>query len=238
MFDIVIPIGPKDISVINKQIEYTKKNVIGYRNIYLISYNNDLHIDSCITIKEDIFPFNKDTIIKYHGKHNRNNWYLQQLFKLYASHFIPGIMETYLVIDSDTYFLRPTSFIEDNKCLYCYGFEYHEQYFSHMKRLHESLKKVDENKSGICHHMIFEKKYIDQLFKLVEDKHNDLFYNVFLKSVEKKRVKNSGASEYEIYFNYMLIYHNDKITVRKLTWHNSDKILKDFDYVSIHWYKR
>ena len=38
LFDIVIPLGPDDKSIIEKQIEYTKKNVIGYRNIYLISY--------------------------------------------------------------------------------------------------------------------------------------------------------------------------------------------------------
>ena len=46
-----------------------------------------------------------------------------------------------------------------------------------------STQKIDNNKSGICHHMIFETKYINQLFTLVEEKHNDLFYNIFLKSV-------------------------------------------------------
>ena len=56
IFDIVIPVGPNDIDIINNQIIYTKKNVIGYRNIYLISCNDSLYIDGCITIKEDIFP--------------------------------------------------------------------------------------------------------------------------------------------------------------------------------------
>jgi flagellar biosynthesis/type III secretory pathway protein FliH len=37
MFDIVIPIGPDDIDQINDQLEYTTKNIIGYRNIYIIS---------------------------------------------------------------------------------------------------------------------------------------------------------------------------------------------------------
>ena len=35
-FDIVIPVGPNDKSIIEQQIKYTKKNIIGYRNIYLI----------------------------------------------------------------------------------------------------------------------------------------------------------------------------------------------------------
>ena len=30
----------------------------------------------------------------------------------------------------------------------------------------------------------------------------------------------SGASEYELYFNYMLKYHKGSILVRKLNWNN------------------
>jgi hypothetical protein len=237
-FDIVILIGPKDIDFIDKQIVYTKKNVIGYRNIYLISCDEGLYIDGCITIKECIFPFSKETVIKYHGENRRNGWYFQQLLKLYAGRVIPDILETYLVIDCDTFFLKPTTFIQDNKCLYCYGCEYHKPYFFHMKKLHESLEKVDEEKSGICHHMIFEKKYVDELFRLVESKHNDLFYNIFLKCVDNSYILNSGASEYEIYFNYMLKYHNDKILIRNLSWKNAKKISGNYDYVSVHYYFR
>lgn len=238
MFDIVIPVGPNDINIINDQITYTKKNIIGYRNIYLISYDKNLYINGCITIAEDIFPFNIENVKKCHGTNKWNNWYLQQLLKLYAGKVIPDILDTYLVIDCDTFFLKPTTFIEDGKCLYCYGHEYHKEYFFHMKNLHESLEKIDNNKSGICHHMIFETKYINQLFTLVEEKHNDLFYNIFLKSVEKKYILHAGASEYEIYFNYMLKYHNDKIKLRNLSWRNATKIYKNYDYVSLHYYKR
>ena len=57
-FDIVIPLGPNERKNINKQIEYTKKNVIGYRNIYIITNNYDnLIIPECKIIDESIFPF-------------------------------------------------------------------------------------------------------------------------------------------------------------------------------------
>ena len=52
-------------------------------------------------------------------------------------------------------------------------------YFRHMLRMHESLVKMDRNKSGICHHMIFKTKYIQEIFDLIEEKHKDKFYNVF-----------------------------------------------------------
>lgn len=239
LFDIVIPVGPEDKSIIEKQIIFTKKNIIGYRNIFLICYDPSIIIDGCITINENIFPFNIDTVIKYHGKLNRNGWYLQQLLKLYAGKVIPNILDKYLVIDSDTFFLKPTNFVENNKCLYNYGTEYHRAYFAHMKKLDKDLTKIDMKKSGICHHMIFETKYLDEIISKIENNYNDKFYNIFLEMVTD--IKGSGASEYEIYFNYMLKYYPDKIKIRKLDWKNIGKKLNtdlDLDYISYHWYGR
>ena len=55
LFDIVIPVGPNDKSVIEQQIKHTQKNIIGYRNIYLICYDPSIKIKECITINENIF---------------------------------------------------------------------------------------------------------------------------------------------------------------------------------------
>jgi len=238
LFDIVIPVGPNDLDIIKKQIPYTKKNIIGYRNIFLISCDTSLQIDDCITIFEDIFPFTIDTVAKYHGKINRNGWYLQQLFKLYAGLIIPNIADKYLVIDSDTFFLKPVSFIENGKCTYNFGTEYHKPYFEHMQNLHNNFTKQIHNMSGICHHMMFETKYINEIINIVERQHNDFFYNIFLKLV--KDVQGSGASEYELYFNYILRNHSESILIRKLNWKNVNNLnnIDDYEYVSYHWYMR
>jgi len=246
LFDIVILIGPNDIEQSNQQIEYTKKNIIGYRNIYLIPSNSSYTVDECITITEDKFPFTINTVAEYHGKRNRNGWYLQQLLKLYAGLVIPNILDRYLVIDSDTYFLRPTRFInDDNKCLYNFSNENHQPYYHHLNKLNPILKKVN-HQSGICHHMIFETKYIKELFNLVENNHNNIeFYKIFLENVDENNYYASGASEYEIYFNYMLQFNNDKIVIRELNWKNvsnlndiqNDIIFEtrnNYDYISCH----
>ena len=68
------------------------------------------------------------------------------------------------------------------------------------------------HKSGICHHMIFETKYINELIYKIEKNHNDKFYNIFLQLVTHKKI--SGVSEYEIYFNYILKNYGDKIKIR------------------------
>ena len=244
IMDIVIPVGPNDISIIREQIKYTKVNIIGYRNIYLIFKDTSLQIDGCITILEDIFPFNKNTIAQYHGKsdynglYDRKGWYLQQLLKLYAGNIIPGILDTYLVIDSDTFFLKPTRFEQNGKWLYCFGIENHRPYFEHMAKLHPSFVKMDIAKSGICHHMIFEKKYLNELFKIIETRHGAKFFEVFLKMVTL--INGSGASEYELYFNYMLKWHPNEILIRPLKWQNVTKLTGslDNDYESVHWYRR
>ena len=108
LFDIVIPVGPNDKDIITKQINYTKN--IKARNIYLI-VNGCLDIEGCISIQENIFPFSLETVSRFHGKLERNGWYLQQLLKLYAGMVIPGILERYLVIDADTFFLKSINFI-------------------------------------------------------------------------------------------------------------------------------
>uniref|UniRef100_A0A6C0AYH6 Nucleotide-diphospho-sugar transferase domain-containing protein n=1 Tax=viral metagenome TaxID=1070528 RepID=A0A6C0AYH6_9ZZZZ len=231
LFDIVIPLGPNDISFIEHIVLHCKNNIIDYRNIYIITKDNNIPTD-CIFIDENSFPFKLED---FNSLNNRKNWYLQQLLKLYAW-TIPGILDNYLVIDADTYFLKPTTFMENDLFLFNTSGEFHTPYFTHMKKLHPTLiRKLDC--SGICHHMIFNKSYINELFELVSQYHNCEFWKAFLKCVEPS--ESSGAAEYEIYFNFMLIYHPESIKIRNLNWANLRSYsIGNYDYISIHWYSR
>ena len=238
LFDIVIPVGPRDIACVRAQLAFTKKNVIGYRRIYLVSYDPTVKMDGCITIDEMSFPFTIETVSTIHGKSDRNGWYLQQLLKLYAGKVIPNILDRYLVVDADTFFLKPTTFVQDNKCLYNFGHDNrHRWYFEHMASLDKDLLAVDE-KSGICHHMMFETRFVAELMAKIEEIHKDTFYNVFLKAVTGVSI--SGASEYEIYFNYIRTHHADAIAIRELKYADLPTFdtTCDQDYISCHWYLR
>ena len=87
-----------------------------------------------------------------------------------------------------------------------------------------------------------KKKYIKELFNLVENNHdNKEFYKIFLENVDQIYYDGSGASEYEIYFNYMLQFNNDKIKIRELNWKNvanlndiQNDYSSEYDYISCH----
>jgi len=241
-FDIVIPVGPNEVTHIASQIACTQKNVVGYRNIYIVSPIS-VDISGCIYVPETVYPFSMASVAEVLGTNSRNGWYLQQLLKLYAGHCIPGILRNFLVIDADTYFLRPTCFFtEDGVPLYNMGSEYHIPYFQHMGRLLPGLTRRIPQWSGICHHMMFDTDILRELFQRVELHHSNRapFWKIFLEIVAPTDILGSGASEYEIYFNYLLHNHSTEIKVRPLQWRNVGVInLSDnYDYVSWHWYMR
>jgi hypothetical protein len=87
---------------------------------------------------------------------------------------------------------------------------------------------------------MFEKTYINNLIDKIEKKHNDKFYNIFLKMVSESDRLGSGASEYEIYFNYVFKNYKDSVEMRELKWCNTNtlNIDYDYDYISYHHYSR
>lgn len=249
MFDIVILVGPNDAAKIHTQLQYTRKHVIGFRNIYIVSYDPLLKIEDCIMIYENIFPFTKQFVVdyfaNYHGKHNRNSWYYQQLLKLYVGSLVPDMLDRYLVIDADVYFYKPLEFEIGGKMVFNLTDTYHRPYFTHMQNLHPSFQKHIKQ-SAISHHMMFCKPFIRELFEMVENHHKKPFWKAFIECVTEHmhyppEAIESGASEYEIYMNFMAYYHADKITFRKLKWEDKphDYYIQqstDLDYVSVcHW---
>lgn len=58
--------------------------------------------------------------------------------------------------------------------------------------------------------------------------------------IEDEHILGSGASEYEIYFNFILKNHGNDIEIRNLNWCNTNNLsnIDEFDYVSYHWYNR
>jgi hypothetical protein len=53
-----------------------------------------------------------------------------------------------------------------------HGIENNDLYFKQMTLLHPSLKRENAKLSGICHHMLFNRVYINEIIKMVEEYHS------------------------------------------------------------------
>jgi len=243
MFDVITPVGPHDLERIDEQLAHTRENVEGVQTIWVVTRQDfGIRCRSGVQIVDEAdFPFYAE-VPRFLGENDRNGWYLQQLIKLYAGYAIRGCYPRWLAIDADTHFLKPTSFISGNAAWFTLNKDHHAPYFRHMKKLHPSLQRQRPGMSGIVHHMMFWRPCVGNLLNLVESHHKKPFWQVFLECIDPAEREGAGASEYEIYFNFMLKYHPDLIKLRGLKWNNVADLDAedpyDCDFLSNHHHMR
>jgi Ni,Fe-hydrogenase maturation factor len=177
-------------------------------------------------VEKSIFPFTFEYIENKIENKNRAGWIYAQLVKFYFVYLHEG-NDNVLVVDSDVFFTGKINFLEQsNKPIFTVSSEYHQPYFDHMLRVHPDFTRAYE-KSGISHHMFFNKKLLTEMFEKVEKFHKKPFYEIYLDALDGK--ENSPSSEYEMYLNYVLKYHKEKCSIREIKWKNVSLLtFKDF----------
>lgn len=251
-FDVVIPAHKKDLATLNHCISGIRKNIPAARRIIVIS--KEKYNDKAEWFDESLFPFSYQEISDLVGGSNVG-WNFQQLLKLYSPLVIPDILPNVLIVDSDTVFLRKVEFFSaEGLPLYNLSKDrdldkskFHQTTFNHVQKiLPEITKKFPqkfENISGICHHMLFQKHIIEELFAMVQkaDGSNDPFYKIFLKNAENS----FGVAEYNLYFYFLVSFHPESYKIRILNYKNTSDFhvwkyrwrLK-YHYCSFHSYMR
>lgn len=251
--DVVIVAHEKDSATLPLVIEGVRHN-IKHRDIIVISQKP--LTDKAIWFDEARFPFTKEKIAHeifkdavkaqvflQHAK-TRTGWIFQQLCKLYALFVIPGISDNILVLDADTIFLRPVRFQKkDGRPKLTVATEYHRPYFAHMARLIPGLEKVYKDKSGIAHHMLFQKPIMADLFETISNIHHEEPWKALCHCIDTNEIYGSCMSEYEIYFNFACM-RTDQVHLRELRWSNkplrsflgSDYKQSKMHYISCHSY--
>lgn len=260
-FDIVISSCKKDQFILQKAIESIKQYIKNYRRIIVVSNEKLTDIEDVEWFDEKQYPFSIKDL--YDNMYNmvpeetrrRKVSYINQLIKLYAHKVIPNLLDNILIYDSDIIFIKETSFFTDDKPLYGNRivdyYSGYNQYLNHHLKLHESFdfyNKLDVNKelkkkklfcSGICHHIIYNKDIINELINLIEKTHNVVFWKYYLNIIDT-RDKDSNLhlepANCELYYNYVNLFHPDKIKIREITWLESpaqprkqNNIIDNFD---------
>lgn len=229
--DAVIVAHPKDKKIISYCIKGIKKYCSKVRRIVIVS--SERLSNEAEWFDEKLFPFSMNDVALTIGKgskerarnffrhHNRGpGWYLQQLLKLYSPFIIPGISSNVLIVDADIVFLNQVEFLNESfGGLFCVSqIEPKELYIQHAQRLLPGYKRIYPQHYSVCHHMLFQRSILEDLFRTVEEYHQEPFWKAFCHCVRYNRKK--GASEYEIYYNFAL-RHTDQVAIRKLKWINS-----------------
>ena len=254
--DVVIPAAEKDMATLNMCIKGIRKNCDQVGRIIVVS--REPFTNQAEWFPEAEYPFDKQAVALelFHGNHmaaaayeNHNaqklGWYYQQLLKLYAPFVIPNISSNVLLLDADTIFLNKVDFLSPSSAaLYNVGSEYHRPYFRHAARLLPGLKRVFPAYSGICHHMLLQRNILEELFQAVEATHKREFWKAFCSCVDQQDLYRQGASEYEIYFNF-IFSRSANVQIQKLKWKNHASFhelqkfkKKGYHYLSCHSYLR
>ncbi len=245
VIDVIIPCVEKDLLTLDLCIEGIRQNGVEVRRVIVIS---DRRLtDQAEWFDEKKFPFSLKDVAGYlNVSTSKAGWYFQQLIKLYASYVVPDLSSNVLCLDADTIFLNPVKFFWDSGApLYNVATEYHQPYFDHMERLLPGLKRMFPRCSGISHHMLFQRYVLDRLFQRVEERHRLEFWQAFCRCVAPNETAGCGASEYEIYFNFLFSMTKEAHRLRKLKWANIKSLenlsyykAERYHYVSCHAYSR
>lgn len=234
--DVMIALGPKDEDMIDSCIRSIRTCIQGARTIFVVAHR-PMDISGAVVVEESAFPFSVADVAK-HVPAGRAGWYLQQLLKLYAPLVLKDALANILLVDADTVFYRKVKFMDGPHWLYDFNRETHAPYFEHMARLY--LQPWRPRVSGIVNAMILNRGVVEALFKHVEAATGTPFWLAFLSAVSPGAA--AGASEYELYFHYVMRNYPKLTRVRHLQYNNfAFRADKDgggggYDYVSYHWH--
>ena len=173
-------------------------------------------------------PFSFRDVGEIIGFHRKTFNYYGGLIQTTAALVIPDLASDVLVCDADTLFLTETEFINNGKALYNVSYDIPADvtthpYLEHMEKLIPGLTKQTQY-SGICHHMLIQKDILQEMFDRVEKVHKMPFWKADIsvtlqnyKSLNPKPPHGEAPllfTTYELYFNYVLKFHPDRVAIR------------------------
>lgn len=163
----------------------------------------------CVFVDEDsVLPITKkDVNYVCHDGYDRSGWLFQQFLKLSGDKL--SSQSYYLVVDSDTVFIRPQTFLADGRVIFNCSDEYHLPYFDiYRKLLHEKARCPV---SFISHQMLFETKKLGELKVRIEQNTDVVWYQAIIKYIDRKTW--SGHSEYETYGQFLFNHYRNEIAL-------------------------
>lgn len=204
--DVIIPMVKKDLETAELTVETTKKLVnhkIG--TIFVISPPSPRIEAFCK--KHGCKWVNEDDILPNASIKKQGGWIIQQFLKLNADTLAHH--EHYLVVDADTFFLRPQIFMK-NDDTYLLNVHWDMALVRRRTTAHLLGNKTCDVYDLVPHHMFFSKKIVRAMKKHIEKRFNAPWDQAIVQEMNKDTQHRSGFSEYDLYVTYLTHFHKPK----------------------------
>lgn len=215
--DLFIPVISKDLFKLDTVIYGAKKNIQhNIKNIYIVAPDTTDIKDYCnrnsslkYIDERSILGYGPETLKYFVNGKDRSGWLYQQLLKLNADKVCQN--ENFLVLDSDTEFIKHTYFM-DSKGNHFLDFsdEFHMPYYKTYELLTGLNHKYEV--SFVSHYMFMNSFYLKCLRKHIEDLWNKKLPEAICSLIPAN--EGSFFSEYETYANYVLEFYPKQHSLR------------------------
>ena len=204
----------------------TKISIVSRQNEFLNKFCNE---NNCVFVEEAsilgygvdrIKEINEQTINEANLK-GREGWLLQQLLKLGFGRV--SEQENYLVVDTDTVFLKPRVYKFKTTTIFEYSDEWHIPYLN----AYENLMgfPFSAKKSLVAHNMLFEKSVLTEMKNHIEDKHSLPWDEAYMITADFS--SKSFCCDYDTYGNFFMRFH--KRYMKSLYWLNVTALVYNDD---------
>ena len=229
MYDIIIPVGEKDVSFVPRVVNLITRCLSGVEHIYILT--NQKYIvgisrklraySQCVVLDENnlieglSFEGVKNLISRHAPQHvSITGWYFQQFLKLGFA-LSKYCKVYYLSWDADTLPLAPIVFFESDHILYNPKSENHVNYFSTMESLLGFGRIVDH--SFISESIMFSSKIVREMIADIEKApvEGDNWISKIINACDMEQSV-QAFSEFETYGNYCSIKYPELYQQRHL----------------------
>lgn len=203
--DVVIPVGPRDIGILQLTLEGVQRNVAGPVHGISCVAPPDVCVElrqryPHVTVIDERDICGPELTARLRSRFGaRAGWFVQQLITLSTPEITNA--EAALVVDADTVLLRPRTFRTGETTLLLTEREFHIPYFEALARLwHEPITLPTF--SCIAHHMCFLREEVLAMRKAIETLWGSHWIDAILECCDAQ--ESSGFSEYELYGQWRL----------------------------------
>ena len=243
MIDCIVPYHKKDRALLSWCINGIRQNLEVSRIIIVCSQacEEDVKQVGAIFLDEDSVV---QGLTGQSYQHYRWSWYWQQILKLAVADIVAT--PYYLVVDSDTVFLRPVSFFNDlGRPLYATATEFHSPYFDVFYQLLRFHARREY--SFTVHHMIYNREIVIEMRNKFRDEKP--WWKDIVRYIEPQPPWNhpSQVNEQETYGHYVKEMHPEEVNIRPLQWRNVNilpneqmigRLAEQYDFCSFHAWAR